>query len=789
MSFLYLSADQIGAASGGGRVTQEESTALFDLATEQGTTCTILGRQELTHGIEAYGPEPWCWDKNALETIDFREDIQLAHFYAGTFSTSIQTLKRRTKIAYTAAAHDVSVSCAEHQKLGIPFNYPHLTDGALWNRYVTGYRQADVVICPSQHSAECMWRYGCERIEVIPHGCDLVENIVSPPKRFVLGYLGAVGPDKGLIYLLRAWQKLNYQDDSLLLLAGGQSDSSFIHSLIEAVFNLRQPDPYPPRDPHIRLLGWVKNVSDFYNNISLYVQPSVCLLPGTLVFSKRGPVAIDKLTEQDSVLVNTGHYRSVIAPLRNSYVGELICIKSIGVSESVAMTPAHRLLVIKRGLSTRAKAFRRREEICKEALRLRAEKGLGSLRVSQVIGIHPQTIESWFRGTRPHDGHCGALRSLREDVIQKQPQWIHAKDLEKGDVLLFPRIKKTVPRYSINLPKKVVASNTNRTKPLPDQLVLDAEAMQFFGYYVAEACNTKSSIIFCFHCDEVNYINDVRQFLKNRLGLKSRVSFHQHKNSATVRVESALLARFLAKHFGKGAHNKTFPTWALLLPEEQLVPLIRGAWRGDGTCWLVNAGRKGVSYSTVSKKLAYQMFAALVRLGYMPKLLPQRIGYLVSCHGNDSLRFAEEILGLEVKSETGKRGTRTHIDSDYYYMPVIDVSRIAYQGEVFNLEVEGKHNYCAPFVVHNSEGFGIEVLESLAHARPVLCSTGAGAADAVPETWRFPAADVDALADKIDQFRKADLELMGKVGRELAKEYTWPAVRKRYQDVWRNLLG
>ena len=47
MSYLYLTADKIGAQSGGGRVTQEEMTALFDLSVESGEEFLSLDRSFL----------------------------------------------------------------------------------------------------------------------------------------------------------------------------------------------------------------------------------------------------------------------------------------------------------------------------------------------------------------------------------------------------------------------------------------------------------------------------------------------------------------------------------------------------------------------------------------------------------------------------------------------------------------------------------------------------------------------------------------------------------------------
>jgi len=36
-------------------------------------------------------------------------------------------------------------------------------------------------------------------IEIIPHGTDIPEETTPPSKEFTVGYLGAIGPDKGLV--------------------------------------------------------------------------------------------------------------------------------------------------------------------------------------------------------------------------------------------------------------------------------------------------------------------------------------------------------------------------------------------------------------------------------------------------------------------------------------------------------------------------------------------------------------------------------------------------------------
>lgn len=257
---LYLTADQVGIPTGGGAVTFHESEAMRSLSEKD---FKLVSREQLQLLAIAGAGEPWLWDYLAYHC--FGNIVKLAHIYAGTFSGCVKKLKEnKAKVSYTAAAHDIQLSKAEHEKLGILYDYPHLTDAKLWEQYLYGYKNADILICPSLNSREVMRAFGCNnRIEVIPHGVDIPECVTPLPKQFTVGYLGAYGPDKGVRYLLEAWKKLDYKDATLVL-AGRDSASSFVLSLIQYFGG-----------GNIHLKGWVDNVADFYSSISCYVQPSV----------------------------------------------------------------------------------------------------------------------------------------------------------------------------------------------------------------------------------------------------------------------------------------------------------------------------------------------------------------------------------------------------------------------------------------------------------------------------------------------------------------------------------
>jgi glycosyltransferase involved in cell wall biosynthesis len=242
----YFTADRVGISTGGGIVTKNELEALASLGQ------TILWNPESKN-------DPFYTEKSIVHNKI--PDLKLAHFYSGTFPDTVKYLKSKgTKISYTAAAHDIDLSRAEFEKLNIPYDLPHITNPELWEKYLQCYLMADVVICPSTHSKEVMERFGCKNVKVVPHGCHIMK--AKPyPKTFTIGYLGQTGPDKGLIYLIEAWSKLNYKD-AIFNIAGSQS-----MTLLPWIRHFKYGN--------YNIMGYVKNIEDFYNSISIYVQPSV----------------------------------------------------------------------------------------------------------------------------------------------------------------------------------------------------------------------------------------------------------------------------------------------------------------------------------------------------------------------------------------------------------------------------------------------------------------------------------------------------------------------------------
>ena len=101
-----------------------------------------------------------------------------------------------------------------------------------------------------------------------------------------------------------------------------------------------------------------------------------------------------------------------------------------------------------------------------------------------------------------------------------------------------------------------------------------------------------------------------------RLGLRP-VILDSDRHRRVVRACSKQVAQKFRELFGTHAEKKRIPHSFMMLPERKLIPLIRGMWLGDGD---FNPKYRTARYSTTSPVLAKQLFALLVKLGFMPSI-------------------------------------------------------------------------------------------------------------------------------------------------------------------------
>lgn len=252
---VYCTFDEIRKTSGAGLVCYHEIQALSRVT----ELTKIIERKDYP---QQYEFNPFLYDYFAARLIP--KEVDLLHLSCSPGLAILDSVRPNHYIV-NIVAHDLNVSIEEHERYYGVGTYPfkHNTDPYLHELLLKHTENADCIICPST-SAE-RWinnNLKVKRVKVISHGCEIPDRFNSIPPKFAVGYLGAFGPDKGLIYLMIAWN--NFVKDSELIFAG--SGSQPIQQLATNI--IKNNSTY-------RILGWVNNISDFYNQISVYVQPSV----------------------------------------------------------------------------------------------------------------------------------------------------------------------------------------------------------------------------------------------------------------------------------------------------------------------------------------------------------------------------------------------------------------------------------------------------------------------------------------------------------------------------------
>lgn len=289
------------------------------------------------------------------------------------------------------------------------------------------------------------------------------------------------------------------------------------------------------------------------------------------------------------------------------------------------------------------------------------------------------------------------------------PDWHHASELSKNDILLYPIPKKVedikkievgVPRYKYDF----------RSKKIPKRIALDKDFLRLAGYFIAEGdtrtktCHVFLTLVFGSH--EKKYIDDVVQLFKRIFNLTATVKTIKKKNTTTVTVNNVHVTRFFRNLFGKGCENKKIPEFMLFLPIKKQKELIKGLWRGDG---FVNRKIPRAGFSTISYKLVQQVKFLLIRQGVLPsfyvekektvKGVRHKEAYRIHV-GSWSVRKLAKILDEKVCKKEITYDSWS--DENYIYFPITAITKELYNGYVHNLEVEKIHSYTTnSALVHN----------------------------------------------------------------------------------------
>lgn len=432
----------------------------------------------------------------------------------------------------------------------------------------------------------------------------------------------------------------------------------------------------------------------FNTNTDSVIVPAHCLLPDTVVHTKDDLLKpIRAIKKGDFVITHKNRWRKVTDVFKRPYDGKIYHIKPRNFSLGLTTTSEHPFYAIKTQKNCHCS-----RGICKPS-------------------------------------HINLDDCTKKHFRDYKPQWIIANQLERGDVLIFPRFNKLFDNHKeVNLQKIIKQSESdldtdirgefiipfgNKITPIRQRILIDKNFCKLVGYYLAEGyTNSRDLIGFAFSSKEQKYVDEVKELVKTVFGFDKESKLRIDKRSGGVEIlfYSKILCEsfrhlFYSSREVQNASTKTLPYWALGLPLDLQVEIFRCWWRGD-------------SGYTTSRLLMNQMKIILLRLGIIPSIRfdsredyngrkphfigDRKIKARYGLYHLNQLSFYEDRFNLLEEPEFARvakynRGSKYGwLDSDYIYLPIYDIKVKDYKGEVYNLEVEEDNSYITEFAaVHN----------------------------------------------------------------------------------------
>lgn len=278
--------------------------------------------------------------------------------------------------------------------------------------------------------------------------------------------------------------------------------------------------------------------------------------------------------------------------------------------------------------------------------------------------------------TRRANNKCDLLRINKKELCLTRPEYVEARHLKKGDYLVF---------------------NVNRT--VKDNRIFTKDVMRLFGYYLSEGyiIAKDSAIAFAFNKNEKRTIQDLKSLLFKSVGKmpKDRI----RDSVCEVYICSRKLASFLKFHCGSLAGKKVLSEDVMRLPYNKQKEMLKTYLIGDGNFYR----RRPVDSftfraSTTSPCLVVQLQEMLARgriFSSIKKVLKKE-NYI------NGRRIKPSIM-YNISFKLERKHQFVHYSKNYFLVPIRDIIRKNYEGNVYNFQVEGTNNsyLVKGFAVHN----------------------------------------------------------------------------------------
>jgi len=421
-----------------------------------------------------------------------------------------------------------------------------------------------------------------------------------------------------------------------------------------------------------------------YNCADVTVNLS-CLPPGSKIIEKSGYKNIEDIKKGDVVLTHKGRFRKVLKTFSNYNKNDLMVkIKPYNFGE-INLTKDHPVLSINR------------------------KKLLGKL--------------------------LNETNDFDESLIK----WTNAKDIEKGDLVFFPKMNSEEIRYNniiFNLNDYCTYNNKKienerlfyfKDNKINQFIKLDNDLAYFMGRWIGDGSGSSISFNAKYGTDEILKLAKIAH---EKFGCDYHIddiASGKCKILSFCNFSQTIFINFMDKLCRDENKNKKIPDEILYNRELSILDsCINGIYDSDGTRYTNKKNLKKITNS--SNILITQLQLALIRLEKKIRISDNYSGYTKKISGKCIL-YNQENICRTGKNDNGS--SRTWFKNNYYVLSVKDVEEYDYSGEVFNLEVDEDNSYTTDsFTVHNSnEGFGLTTCESLMCGTPIIAGLTGGLKD------------------------------------------------------------
>ncbi|MBE3114591.1 MAG: hypothetical protein IMZ59_03630, partial [Actinobacteria bacterium] len=387
------------------------------------------------------------------------------------------------------------------------------------------------------------------------------------------------------------------------------------------------------------------------------LEVSICLPPNQMVLCNPEEKEIKDINIGDLVYTHKGNYKPVINKFVRHYDGDLINIKPMFTSDVFSMTTNHPVCVAI-------------QEKCKE-------------------------FKSW--GWINCNPSC-----KREDCEQKPKEftrkWVRAEELSKDNHLIaYPINKKILTNDEIlsHWEDSWVSKQNYKNGGLKKEQLLNKDFWRLVGYWLAEGSSSiygdGRHVLFYFGKTEDNLIVDTEKLISTCVKRKF-VKTYTQTNTCKLDIPDKAFYDFLQifKSFPYKRGNKKIPRWVMELPLDFQKELIYGYYMGDKFC-------------SVSKQMLLSIRNILLRFGILLNFGKRTDAGTCVIEGRKCNTQASYSLGSEKSKflklmqlplvHTKKENNLDKWDNDYVYVPIREITRTPYFGDVYNIEVQDDNSY------------------------------------------------------------------------------------------------